>query len=271
MREACACRCFLHIGFVLSFDAGAAPPVPGRSQAPVKLLLSMGGGVDRGSMLGATYSCSVLVVDADHASRRRLVDGLSAEGLGFRGRPPGWPGEQACRSPATPWSSRCPARPYDAPIPGHGAGVGDFPIVILGAAPDEVQWCSTPGRRRGGRPALRRRWPPGCGGAAAGRNADAEEPPGGRAAGDRGGARPARRAVPRPVAQGVRPAPGPGRREGRVASRRNYSPRFGRAAGGPDKTLDVHLSWLRRKLGESGRRPLPPHGAGWGQADRSAA
>jgi two-component system KDP operon response regulator KdpE len=25
--------------------------------------------------------------------------------------------------------------------------------------------------------------------------------------------------------------------------------------GGSDKTLDVHLSWLRRKLGESGAEP----------------
>ena len=30
--------------------------------------------------------------------------------------------------------------------------------------------------------------------------------------------------------------------------------------GGADKTIDVHLSWLRRKLGETaGRAPLPPH------------
>jgi len=25
--------------------------------------------------------------------------------------------------------------------------------------------------------------------------------------------------------------------------------------GGPDKTVDVHLSWLRRKLGETADRP----------------
>ena len=27
------------------------------------------------------------------------------------------------------------------------------------------------------------------------------------------------------------------------------------AYGGADKTVDVHLSWLRRKLGESAQRP----------------
>ena len=29
--------------------------------------------------------------------------------------------------------------------------------------------------------------------------------------------------------------------------------------GGADKTVDVHLSWLRRKLGETARRPRYLH------------
>jgi DNA-binding response OmpR family regulator len=46
------------------------------------------------------------------------------------------------------------------------------------------------------------------------------------------------------------------RREGRVASRRELLAEvWDEPLGGPDKTLDVHLSWLRRKLGESGSAP----------------
>ena len=46
------------------------------------------------------------------------------------------------------------------------------------------------------------------------------------------------------------------RRGGRVASRRELLAEvWEQPLGGPDKTLDVHLSWLRRKLGETGAEP----------------
>jgi DNA-binding response OmpR family regulator len=46
------------------------------------------------------------------------------------------------------------------------------------------------------------------------------------------------------------------RRGGRVASRRELLAEvWDQPLGGPDKTLDVHLSWLRSKLGESAAAP----------------
>lgn len=65
-------------------------------------------------------------------------------------------------------------------------------------------------------------------------------------------------------------------RSGSVVSRRELLTQVWRQAfGGPDDTIDVHLSWLRRKLGESAQQPRylhtirgvgvklsPPDGAG---------
>ena len=213
-------------------------------------------------MLGATYSCSVLVVDPDHASRRRLVDGLSAEGLGVSGTAAGLAGvEQALQEP-------CDAMVVAVPLPdlttrqflGMARAVGDFPIVILGAAPDEVAVVLDAGADDAvaGRPsarevaarvrAVRRR----------GRNADAEEPlrvggllvdPGRREARLDGRSLDlSRKEFDLLLALA--------RREGRVASRRELLAEvWDEPLGGPDKTLDVHLSWLRRKLGESGSAP----------------
>lgn len=46
------------------------------------------------------------------------------------------------------------------------------------------------------------------------------------------------------------------RRRGRVASRRELLAEvWDQPLGGADRTLDVHLCWLRRKLGETGTRP----------------
>jgi DNA-binding response OmpR family regulator len=47
-------------------------------------------------VLGATYGCSVIVVDSDHTARKRLVDGLAARGFGAGGAASGLAGvEQA--------------------------------------------------------------------------------------------------------------------------------------------------------------------------------
>lgn len=49
-------------------------------------------------------------------------------------------------------------------------------------------------------------------------------------------------------------------RPGRVVSRRELLTEVWRQPfGGTDKTVDVHLSWLRRKLGESGQQPRYLH------------
>ncbi|SFL00478.1 Transcriptional regulatory protein, C terminal, partial [Streptosporangium canum] len=45
-------------------------------------------------------------------------------------------------------------------------------------------------------------------------------------------------------------------RPGQVVSKRELLTEVWRMAyGGADKTVDVHLSWLRRKLGESAQAP----------------
>jgi DNA-binding response OmpR family regulator len=46
------------------------------------------------------------------------------------------------------------------------------------------------------------------------------------------------------------------RRAGRIVTKRQLLAEvWGQPYGGPDKTVDVHLSWLRNKLGESGAAP----------------
>ncbi|MFI7101975.1 response regulator transcription factor [Streptomyces sp. NPDC050161] len=51
-----------------------------------------------------------------------------------------------------------------------------------------------------------------------------------------------------------------GRRAGQVVSRRELLAEvWQQPLGGADKTVDVHLSWLRRKLGETAQRPRYLH------------
>jgi len=213
-------------------------------------------------MLGPTYSCSVVVVDADHAARRRLVEGLSAEGLGASGTAAGLAGvEQALHEP-------CDAMVVAVPLPdlttrqflGMVRAVGDFPVVVLGAAPGEVAVVLDAGADDAvsGRPtprevaarvrAVRRR----------ARSDEGEEPVRvGRLVVD-----PARREA-RLGHQALDLSRKEfdllhalARRRGRVASRRELLAEvWDQPLGGPDKTLDVHLSWLRQKLGESGTAP----------------
>ncbi|MBN2113879.1 MAG: response regulator transcription factor [Acidimicrobiia bacterium] len=217
-------------------------------------------------MLGPTYPCSVVVVDADHAGRRRLVQGLVAEGLGAAGSASGLAGvEQALQEP-------CDAVVVALPLPdvttrqflGMVRAVGDLPIVVLGAGPGEVTVVLDAGADDAvvGRPsprevaarlrAVRRR----------SRSRD-EEPP------VRVGSLlvdPARREarlgrrrldLSRKEFDLLHAL---ARRRGRVALRRELLAEvWGQPLGGPDKTLDVHLSWLRRKLGESASTPRYLH------------
>ncbi|MFD0902587.1 response regulator transcription factor [Actinomadura sediminis] len=48
-------------------------------------------------------------------------------------------------------------------------------------------------------------------------------------------------------------------RSGRVVRRREVLAEVWRQANGDDQTLDVHMSWLRRKLGETAARPRYLH------------
>jgi DNA-binding response OmpR family regulator len=217
-------------------------------------------------MLGPTYSCSVVVVDADHAARRRLVEGLSAEGLGASGTAAGLAGvEQALQEP-------CDAMVVAVPLPdlttrqflGMVRAVGDFPVVVLGASLDEVAVVLDAGADDAvaGRPsprevaarvrAVRRR-----------ARSDVDEEPVrvGRLVVD-----PARREarLGRRLLDLSRKEfdllHALARRRGRVASRRELLAEvWDQPLGGPDKTLDVHLSWLRQKMGESGTAPRYLH------------
>jgi DNA-binding response OmpR family regulator len=50
------------------------------------------------------------------------------------------------------------------------------------------------------------------------------------------------------------------RRPGEVVTKRDLLAEVWQLAwGGSDRTVDVHLSWLRRKLGESARQPRYLH------------
>jgi len=212
--------------------------------------------------LGVTFPCSVVVVDADHAARRRTVDGLVTAGFGASGAATGLAGvEQALQE-------ACDVVVAALPVPDLTLrqfltmvqAVGDIRVLALGA-------------ERGGIAAL---LDLGVDDAAEGR------PPVGELA-----------ARVRAMLRRTRPAGGeepirvgdlvvdPARREalierqaldlsrkefdllhalarrrGRVASRRELLAEvWGQPLGGGDKTLDVHLCWLRRKLGESGTDP----------------
>lgn len=217
-------------------------------------------------MLGPTFGCSVLVVDPDPAARRRLVAGLAAEGLGAAGAADGLAGlEQALHEP-------CDAVVAALPLPdlterqflSMMRSVGDFPVVVLGADPSEVVVVFDAGADDvvPGRPspkevaarirAVRRRFRP----------EPVEAPvqvgrllvdPARREA--RLGAR--RLELTRKEFDLLHAL---ARREGRVASRRELLAEvWDQPYGGPDKTLDVHLSWLRRKMEESGSKPRYLH------------
>lgn len=217
-------------------------------------------------MLGPTYACSVVVVDPDHLARRRLVEGLVAEGLGAAGAAGGLAGvEQALQEP-------CDVMVVALPLPdltarqflGMVRAVGDLPIVVLGAGPGGVAGVLDAGADDAveGRPcarevaarvrAVRRRNHP-----------TAEEEPirVGHLLIDpaRREARLDRRALDLSRKE-FDLLHALARRRGRVASRRDLLAEvWEQPLGGPDKTLDVHLSWLRQKLGETGASPRYLH------------
>ena len=213
-------------------------------------------------MLGATHPCSVVVVDPDHPARRRMVDGLASAGFGASGAATGLAGvEQALQE-------ACDLVVVALPVPDLTfrqfltmvRAVGDIRILALGA-------------ERGGVAAL---LDLGADDAVEGRPSLGELTARVRAV--------ARRTRPPSVEDAIRVGDllvDPARREaliqqqpldlsrkefdllhalarrqGRVASRRELLAEvWDQPLGGGDKTLDVHLCWLRRKLGESGTAP----------------
>jgi len=213
-------------------------------------------------MLGATFSCSVVVADADHATRRRTVDGLASLGFGASGAATGLAAvEQALRE-------ACDVVVVALPIPDLTVrqfltmvrAVGDIPVLVQGAgrggvtavldlgaddvAEDRPPIAELAARARA---VLRRARPPG-----------GEEPirVGGLLVD------PARREAlieRQPLDLSRKEFDllhALARRRGRVASRRELLAEvWDQPLGGGDKTLDVHLCWLRRKLGESGTAP----------------
>ncbi len=213
-------------------------------------------------MLGATFPCSVVVVDADHGARRRTVDGLRALGFGAEGAATGLAGvEQALQE-------ACDVVVVGLPVPDLTVrqfltmvrAVGDIPVLVQGAERGGVAALLDQGADDAveGRPpapelvarvraVLRRARPPG-----------GEEPirVGGLLVD------PARREAlieRQPLDLSRKEFDllhALARRHGRVASRRELLAEvWEQPFGGGDKTLDVHLCWLRRKLGESGTAP----------------
>jgi DNA-binding response OmpR family regulator len=213
-------------------------------------------------MLGTTFPYSVVVVDADHGARRRTVDGLLAQGLGASGAASGLAGvEQALQE-------ACDVLVVALPVPDLTLrqlltmvqAVGDIPVVAQGAerggvvaaldlgADDAVEGRASPAELASRVRAVLRRIRPGA----------AEEP-------IRVGSLlvdPARREAVmehRPLELSRKEFDllhALARRRGRVASRRELLAEvWDQPFGGGDKTLDVHLCWLRRKLGESGTAP----------------
>lgn len=217
-------------------------------------------------MLGTTFPYSVLVVDADHAFRRRTVDGLVAQGLGASGAATGLAGvEQALQE-------ACDLVVVALPVPDLAFGqllamlraVGDLPVLAQGVERGGVSTVLDQGADE----AVEGRVPtPEL--AARVRAVLRRARPGGSDGPIRMGSLlvdPARREVlmeRRPLDLSRKEFDllyALARRRGRVASRRELLAEvWDQPFGGGDKTLDVHLCWLRRKLGESGTAPRYLH------------
>jgi len=213
-------------------------------------------------MLGTTTLHNVVVIDADHEERRRLVSGLAQSGYGVSGAADGLAGlEQALEEPCNvvlvvlPLADMAPDQ-FLSMI----RAVGDLVVIAVVAAGTSVVSVLDIGADD----------------AVVGRPGVAEIDARIRAVHRR-----SRRAVNRealwigdlyvdPAGREVRVGDDVldlsrkefdllyalARRTGRVVSKRELLAEvWNQPYGGPDKTVDVHLSWLRRKLGESGEEP----------------
>ena len=213
-------------------------------------------------MLGTTFPYSVVVVDSDHGARRRTVDDLLAQGLGASGAATGLAGvEQALQEACDVVVVALPVSDLtlgqllamlravgSMPVLAQGAGRGGVAALLDLGADDAVEGRPSPSELAARVRAVLRRARPG----------GVDEPI--RVGGllvDPG----RREAVMerRPLDLSRKEFDllhALARRRGRVASRRELLAEvWDQPFGGGDKTLDVHLCWLRRKLGESGTTP----------------
>jgi len=213
-------------------------------------------------VLGTTFPYSVVVVDSDHGARRRTVDGLLAQGLGASGAATGLAGvEQALQEACDVVVVALPVSDLtlgqllamlravgSMPVLAQGAGRGGVAALLDLGADDAVEGRPSPSELAARVRAVLRRARP----------AGGDEPI--RVGGllvDPG----RREAVMerRPLDLSRKEFDllhALARRRGRVASRRELLAEvWDQPFGGGDKTLDVHLCWLRRKLGESGTTP----------------
>lgn len=213
-------------------------------------------------MLGTTFPCNVVVVDADHRARRKIVEGLAVRGLGVTGAATGLAGvEQALHEACDVVIVGLPlpdlnARQFlqmvravgDMPVVACGAGRGRVAAVLDAGADDAAEGRPDPSELAARVRAVLRR----------ARSRDGQEP---IRVGDLV-VDPARREalIERQPLELSRKEfdllHALARRRGRVASRRELLAEvWDQPFGGGDKTLDVHLCWLRHKLGESGSAP----------------
>lgn len=213
-------------------------------------------------MLGATHPYCVVVVDADHPARRRVVDGLASAGFGASGAATGLAGvEQALQE-------ACDLVVVALPVPDLTLrqfltmvrAVGDIRVLALGAERGGVAALLD----LGADDAVEGRPPMGELAARVRAVARRTRSPSGEEAIRVGDlvVDPARREalIERQPLELSRKEfdllHALARRQGRVASRRELLAEvWNQPLGGGDKTLDVHLCWLRRKLGESGAAP----------------
>lgn len=215
-------------------------------------------------MLGATYRINVVVVAADHRSRESCVSVLAGLGFGVSSASTGLAGVEQALEEA------CDAVVVELPLPDMEArqffgmvhAVGDVPVLALvpgGGSPgealedgaDDAMWVPPePGELEARLHAALRR---------AARSESDEWSPmriGGLAIDP--GTREAR--VDGRVLELSRKEfdllHALARRPNRVVSKQELMAEvWGRGEGADPKTIDVHLSWLRRKLGETASEP----------------
>jgi DNA-binding response OmpR family regulator len=214
-------------------------------------------------MLGPTYHRSIVLVHAEHPARGHLAAALGEAGYGVGAAASGLAGvaqalEEACDAVVV-------AFPLPDLRPGQFLGmlraVGDLPVVaiagegvgvveVLDAGADDVVAAPADAGEIAARlRAVLRRTAGSSDEAAPLRIGGLEIDPGAREASVDGRAvELSRREFDLLLALARRP--------NRVVSKRELmSEVWEQPYGGADKTVDVHLSWLRRKLGESAAEP----------------
>jgi DNA-binding response OmpR family regulator len=210
-------------------------------------------------MLGPTFSVNAVVVDADHDARIALARDLAEAGFGVVGAASGIAGVEQALDEA------CDLVIVVTPLPDLGVrqfismirAVGELPVLAVvegdvagaldaGAADVASQRDTAEIVARS--VALVRRMEPGEQPVPALRVADLVVDPDAREArvGDR---------VLELSRKEFDVLHALASRAGRVVSKRELMAEVWNQPGGSDKTVDVHLSWLRRKLGETAADP----------------